>query len=287
MKYQKAPDVKKIIDLLIAQLDFFHIKKRNVHCIRSFDAKTRAFARIWGMAKLFKEIAPSGATDGGGRADEAVVGGWLGLLGQQAVECALALRTRAQHGLAQLPKALGGLQHVDAQAAAGYGEFGGLRGLLQHHLDLGAGLLHTVGIAVEQSPFQTVQPGLQRGDPGVGVGSLAHGDGPVRGDQARLPLAPLSISAALDNILSAIASALTWKLPLAMAAFMDSTFSALNTSLPLAVALCIADTVDDDSVTVTPAFACGLAAAPAAAAPWAPADGLSAVFCGPPATEPM
>src|SRR3989344_1171778 len=57
MKYQKAPDVKKIIDILIAQLDFFHIKKRNVHCIRSFDAKTRAFARIWGMAKLFKEVA--------------------------------------------------------------------------------------------------------------------------------------------------------------------------------------------------------------------------------------
>jgi len=33
-----------------------HIKKNNIHCIRSFDAKTRAYARIWGMAKLFKEV---------------------------------------------------------------------------------------------------------------------------------------------------------------------------------------------------------------------------------------
>ncbi len=57
MKYKKAPDVKKVIDLLVKQLEFNHIKKRNVHCIRSFDAKTRAYARIWGMAKLFKEVA--------------------------------------------------------------------------------------------------------------------------------------------------------------------------------------------------------------------------------------
>lgn len=57
MKYDKAPDIKKIIDLLVTQLEFTHIKKRQVHCIRSFDAKTRAYARIWGMAKLFKEVA--------------------------------------------------------------------------------------------------------------------------------------------------------------------------------------------------------------------------------------
>lgn len=57
MKYKKAPDVKKMIDLLVNQLELRHIKKRNLHCIRSFDAKTHAYARIWGMAKLFKEVA--------------------------------------------------------------------------------------------------------------------------------------------------------------------------------------------------------------------------------------
>ena len=34
-----------------------HVKIDQIHCIRSFDAKTRAIERIWGMAKLFSEVA--------------------------------------------------------------------------------------------------------------------------------------------------------------------------------------------------------------------------------------
>ena len=52
-----APEIKTIINSLVLQLDFKHIKSANVHCIRSFDAKTRAIARIWGMSRLFKEVA--------------------------------------------------------------------------------------------------------------------------------------------------------------------------------------------------------------------------------------
>lgn len=57
MKYAPAPEIKKQIDYLIERLEFTHIIPQNIHCIRSFDAKTRAYARIWGMAKLFKEVA--------------------------------------------------------------------------------------------------------------------------------------------------------------------------------------------------------------------------------------
>jgi predicted metallopeptidase len=56
MKYEPAPEIKKTIVDLVKRLDLKHIKKNNIHCIRSFDAKTRAYARIWGMAKLFKEV---------------------------------------------------------------------------------------------------------------------------------------------------------------------------------------------------------------------------------------
>ncbi len=56
MQYKKAPDIKKRVDFLIKELHFDHIKAKNIHCIRSFDAKTRAYARIWGMAKLFSEV---------------------------------------------------------------------------------------------------------------------------------------------------------------------------------------------------------------------------------------
>lgn len=57
MKYTKASDIKEKINLLIKKLRLDHIKASNIHCIRSYNAKTRAYARIWGMAKLFKEVA--------------------------------------------------------------------------------------------------------------------------------------------------------------------------------------------------------------------------------------
>lgn len=57
MKYALAPEVKKQIEILVKELQFNHVKVAQVHCIRSFDAKTRAIARIWGMSRLFKEVA--------------------------------------------------------------------------------------------------------------------------------------------------------------------------------------------------------------------------------------
>lgn len=56
MRYSSAPDIKKKVDFLIRELHFDHIKAKSLHCIRSFDVKTRAYARIWGMAKLFTEV---------------------------------------------------------------------------------------------------------------------------------------------------------------------------------------------------------------------------------------
>jgi len=57
MKYSPAPDIKEKIDFLIKKLNFNHIKPERIHCIRSFEAKTRAYARIWGMSKLFSQVA--------------------------------------------------------------------------------------------------------------------------------------------------------------------------------------------------------------------------------------
>ena len=57
MKYALAPEIKEQIVKLVPALKMDHIKVDQIHCIRSFDAKTRAIARIWGMAKLFSEVA--------------------------------------------------------------------------------------------------------------------------------------------------------------------------------------------------------------------------------------
>lgn len=53
----KAPEIKQQIIRLVKQLKFKHIKLNQIHCIRSLDANTRAIARIWGMSRLFKEVA--------------------------------------------------------------------------------------------------------------------------------------------------------------------------------------------------------------------------------------
>ena len=57
MKYEKAPEIKEHIAKLVPALNMYHIKVDQIHCIRSFDAKTRAYARIWGMSRLFNEVA--------------------------------------------------------------------------------------------------------------------------------------------------------------------------------------------------------------------------------------
>lgn len=57
MEYVLAPKIKESITILVAQLDMSHISIAHIHCIRSTQSKTRAIARIWGMPKLFNEVA--------------------------------------------------------------------------------------------------------------------------------------------------------------------------------------------------------------------------------------
>ncbi len=57
MNYSLAPEIERTVKQLVTKLDFNHMDSSRIHCIRSFDAKTRAYARIWGMSRLFKEVA--------------------------------------------------------------------------------------------------------------------------------------------------------------------------------------------------------------------------------------
>ena len=57
MQYLHAPNIKTRIDELIHKIEFAHVIKDRIYCIRSLDAKTRAIARIWGFSKIFHEVA--------------------------------------------------------------------------------------------------------------------------------------------------------------------------------------------------------------------------------------
>ena len=62
MKKQKfeflsAPEIKKAIDEIIDNLDLGHLDKRQIFCVRSQGSKARAYARIWGLSRIFQITA--------------------------------------------------------------------------------------------------------------------------------------------------------------------------------------------------------------------------------------
>lgn len=56
IKYLDASDVKKLVDEIADQLDFFHVAPQFVFCVRSRGSKAeRTIARIHGLGKIWQE----------------------------------------------------------------------------------------------------------------------------------------------------------------------------------------------------------------------------------------
>ena len=55
-EWKKAPDVKVRLRKLIKNLEIDYIKPNSIHTYRSANSKTRAYARIWGLSKLWQEV---------------------------------------------------------------------------------------------------------------------------------------------------------------------------------------------------------------------------------------
>jgi len=60
--WQVAEDIKQKVDILVDKLELDWVKKHRVFCVRSNNSKARAYARIWGMARVWQmslNIPPS------------------------------------------------------------------------------------------------------------------------------------------------------------------------------------------------------------------------------------
>src|SRR3989344_2521925 len=57
LKFEDAHDVKALVDELVTQLELKHIRPERVFCVRSIQSKARAYARIWGLSKIFQVAA--------------------------------------------------------------------------------------------------------------------------------------------------------------------------------------------------------------------------------------
>ncbi len=49
-----APDVKKKVERLVSGENYFWLKSSKIVCFRSYNSKTRATARIWGLSKIWQ-----------------------------------------------------------------------------------------------------------------------------------------------------------------------------------------------------------------------------------------
>ncbi|MBU5575448.1 MAG: putative metallopeptidase [Candidatus Aenigmatarchaeota archaeon] len=55
MKFEFAEDIKERISNIIEKLDMKYIDKNRIFCIRSFNSKSNAYARIWALSKVWQK----------------------------------------------------------------------------------------------------------------------------------------------------------------------------------------------------------------------------------------
>lgn len=53
--WRNAPDVKKRVLHLIKELEIDWLKSSGIYCFRSQNAQTRAYARIWGLSRIWQQ----------------------------------------------------------------------------------------------------------------------------------------------------------------------------------------------------------------------------------------
>ncbi len=55
MEWKEASDIKKDIEKILKILNFSHIDKSRIFCFRTYGSKSRSYARIWSMPKIFQK----------------------------------------------------------------------------------------------------------------------------------------------------------------------------------------------------------------------------------------
>lgn len=53
--WQKAPDVQIMVNALVDKLELNFVDTENIHCFRSYGSRARAYARIWGLGKIWQQ----------------------------------------------------------------------------------------------------------------------------------------------------------------------------------------------------------------------------------------
>ena len=54
LEWEEAKEIKKDIDNILTILDLSHIDAKRIFCFRTYGSKSRSYARIWSMPKIFQ-----------------------------------------------------------------------------------------------------------------------------------------------------------------------------------------------------------------------------------------
>lgn len=61
MRFEFAPDIQERINRMINILDYGTLDTSRIICMRSYNSKSNAYARIWGLSRVWAE-SPESAT---------------------------------------------------------------------------------------------------------------------------------------------------------------------------------------------------------------------------------
>lgn len=53
---EKAPDVEKRVNFLIKWINIDWLKGKKIYCLRSYNSSSKAYARIWGLSKVWQIV---------------------------------------------------------------------------------------------------------------------------------------------------------------------------------------------------------------------------------------
>jgi len=56
MRFDLAPDIQEKVNHIIEVLSYNHLDNNRIICIRSYNSKSNALARIWGLSRVWQKV---------------------------------------------------------------------------------------------------------------------------------------------------------------------------------------------------------------------------------------
>jgi predicted metallopeptidase len=56
MRFEFAKDIQEKINYMIKVLNYDHLDSSRIFCMRSYGSKSRAYARIWGLSRVWQKV---------------------------------------------------------------------------------------------------------------------------------------------------------------------------------------------------------------------------------------